>query len=150
MLLWVLLVAACAKKETPETRTAADSPAVDARPGMLPVPGEGPAGGPWHWVGSVTTAERIDSPDPARYTIEFASDTLLAAQIDCNRGSGSYHRDGGSIRIGPLATTRMMCPPGSKDTVFAQHLDASRAWSMQGDTLVLDLVDDSGKMRFVR
>ena len=150
VLVLMTVMAACEKKDSGETHATADTTAADVSPGMLPVSGDSLARGPWRWIATVTPVERITAPDPGRYTLEFLPDSLLAAQLDCNRGSGAYHLDGKSIRIGPLATTRMMCPPGSLDTKFAQQLDAARVWFMQGDTLMLDLFADSGTMRFVR
>ena len=149
----VFVALACQKKEATDTRTAADSSAVDARPGMLAVPPADSlalAPGPWHWIGTQTAVEWMACPDPSRYKIEFVPDSLVTAQIDCNRGSGPYHLDGKSIHIGPLATTRMGCPEGSLDSKFAQQLDAARIWFMHGDTLMFDLFADSGTMRFVR
>jgi heat shock protein HslJ len=144
----VVMSAGCSKKnEQSQPRTETSD--VDARPGMIPVP-DSLAPGPWRWIATVTPVERIAPPAPENYTLEFLADSTLSAQLDCNRGSGQYHVDGKSIRIGPLAATRMACPPGSLDSVFAQELDAARNWFMQGDTLMLDLLADSGTMRFVR
>jgi heat shock protein HslJ len=98
----------------------------------------------------VTPVKRIACTNPDVYTLTFLPDSTARLVIDCNRGSGGYHIDGRSIRIGPVATTRMMCPPGSMDAVFGQEIDAARSWSMQSDTLMLDLMADSGTMRFVR
>jgi heat shock protein HslJ len=56
--------------------------------------------------------------------------------------------DGKSILIGPLATTRMMCPDGSLDAKFAQQLEAARTIFFRGDTLFMDLFADSGTMKF--
>jgi heat shock protein HslJ len=108
------------------------------------------ARGPWHWIATVTPVGRIAPPNPENYTIEILPDTTLAARLDCNRGSGRCVIDGKSIRIGPLATTRMACPPGTMDSVFGKSLDAVRVWFMYADTLMLDLYADSGTMRFVR
>jgi len=58
--------------------------------------------------------------------------------------------EGHELRIGPLAATRMMCSPGSMDAAFAQGLGGARSWFMQADTLRLELMADSGTMRFVR
>lgn len=153
MLLVVMLavaIAACAKKKETPPGTV-DSTAVDARPGMIPVPSESTiARGPWRWVGTVTPVGRIAPPNPENYTLEFLPDSSIAARLDCNRGGGRYHVDGKAIQIGPLAATRMMCPEGSLDMKFAQQLDAARIWFMHGDTLMLDLYADSGTMRLVR
>jgi heat shock protein HslJ len=72
------------------------------------------------------------------------------AQVDCNRGRGSYHLDGKSLRLGPLAVTRMMCPAGSMDVEFMKEIDGVRGWFMKADTLMLDQFADSGTMRLVR
>jgi len=36
------------------------------------------------------------------------------------------------------------------DAVFGNSIGAARSWFMQSDTLMLDLMADSGTMRFVR
>jgi heat shock protein HslJ len=144
------MTGACAKKEGGESRSNQDTTAVAARPGMMPVPGDSLGPGPWQWVFTVTPVERIVCPVPERYMLEFFPDSTVRVILDCNRGSGPYHVDGKSFRIGPIATTRMMCPSGSLDTVFAKELDAARNWFMHGDTLMLDLFADSGTMHFVR
>jgi heat shock protein HslJ len=107
-----------------------------------------PVGFVWKWEGTQTPVEWITPDDPTRYTLEFLPDTSVVAQIDCNRGHGKYRMDGKAILIGPLATTRMACPPGSLDTKFAQQLEAARTIFFQGDTLFMDLFADSGTMRF--
>lgn len=107
-----------------------------------------PVGFVWKWEGTQTPVERIVPPNPADYTLEFLPDTTVVAKIDCNRGHGKYQMDGKSILIGPLATTRMACPPGSLDATFAQQLDAARTIFFRGDTLYMDLLADSGTMKF--
>jgi heat shock protein HslJ len=107
-----------------------------------------PVGFVWKWEGTQTPVERIVPPNPADYTLEFLPDTTVVAKIDCNRGHGRYRMDGKSILIGPLATTRMACPPGSLDATFAQQLDAARTIFFRGDTLFMDLFADSGTMKF--
>jgi heat shock protein HslJ len=142
---------ACQKKDATDTRPGADSSAVDARPGMLPVPGgEVLARGPWMWAATITPTGRVAPPDPTQYTIEFLPDSTARLLLFCNRGSGNYRVAGKSLRIGPIATTRMMCPEPSLDVTYGQQLEAVRGWFMSGDTLMMDLFADSGTMRFVR
>ena len=109
-----------------------------------------PVGFVWKWEGTQTPVERIAPDDPTRYTLEFLPDTTVAAQIDCNRGHGKYTLDGQAITIGPLATTRMACPPGSLDAVFGKQLEAARHIFFRGDTLYMDLYADSGTMQFTQ
>ncbi len=39
------------------------------------------------------------------------SDGRVSGQAGCNRFSGSWFQQGGVVRFGPLAATRMMCAP---------------------------------------
>lgn len=142
----LVVCAACGKKkenaEPAQTRAGAETGAA------AQVEITNPVGFVWKWEGTQTPVERITPPDPTRYTLEFLPDTTVVAQIDCNRGSGKFRIDGKSITIGPLAVTRMACPPGSLDAKFAQQLDAARVIFFRGDTLFIDLIADSGTMKF--
>jgi len=43
--------------------------------------------------------------------ISFSADGQLSGNASCNRFSGAYQDTPEALSIGPLATTRMMCPP---------------------------------------
>ena len=70
----------------------------------------------------------------------------MSVRADCNRGNGSYQRDGNAI--GPIALTRMMCPPGSRDAEFLKGLANVSGMLFRGSDLMLTLKVDSGSMRF--
>jgi len=143
-----LVALGCQRKSgAPPADTSAGK--VVARPGMLPVPGPSLPRGPWRWIATVTPAGRIACPNPELYSLEFLPDSTVRAAVDCNRGSGHYHVAGRSLRIGPVATTRMVCLPGTKGEEFGKEIDGVRTWFTSGDTLMLDLTADSGTMRFV-
>jgi copper homeostasis protein (lipoprotein) len=57
----------------------------------------------------------------------------------CNRFSGTYELHGNTLRFGPLATTRMACPPEimAVEDALLKALAAETAWSLQDGTLVL-------------
>jgi heat shock protein HslJ len=112
-------------------------------------PGDTIGRGPWRWIATVTPSSRTVCTNPDVYTITFLPDSTARLLIDCNRGSGGYHIDGHSIHIGPIASTRMMCPPGSMDTTFAAQLQRANAWHVEADTLQLDTVGES-QMQLVR
>jgi heat shock protein HslJ len=145
----VILAAGCAKK-SPDAQTKRAAPRGTDTAAVATAAPDSIGRGPWKWIATVTPVKRIACTHPDVYTLAFLPDSTVRVVIDCNRGSGNYHIDGKSIRIGPVATTRMMCPPGSMDTVFGQEIDAARSWFVQSDTLMLDLMADSGTMRFVR
>lgn len=137
----VVWVAGCSKKEDAE-------PAQSLETSNETVTITSPVGYVWKWEGTQTPVERFTPSDPTQYTLEFLPDTSVVAKIDCNTGRGKYKMDGQSIAIGPLATTRMACPPGSLDAKFAQQLEAARTVFFRGDTLFMDLFADSGTMKF--
>jgi len=149
VLVWlaaVLIAAGCAKKK----QNADSGATADTTQNATAAPADSAERGPWRWIATVTPTERIVCNNPDMYTLTFLPDSTVRVLIDCNRGSGRYQVDGKSIRIGPVATTRMMCPPGSMDATFGKQIDAARGWFLEADTLMLDLMADSGTMRFVR
>ena len=50
------------------------------------------------------------SPDVAP-TLAFGPDGRLSGYSGCNRFVGTWAQDGAALVIGPLAATRMACPP---------------------------------------
>lgn len=151
--IFMVLVAGCAAPK-PETVTSTSETPPDAAATTTSDPPElrdpGPLSGEWHWVRTVTPVEVIVANDPARYTLSFGEAGQVVVRADCNRGSGAFEQDGRSLAIGPVALTRMGCPPGSMDGPFVRGIDAAAACFMLGDTLMIDMKMDSGTMRFVR
>jgi heat shock protein HslJ len=125
-----------ARGAAPEEETAMADPLVDTT---------------WQWVETLYGDDTsVTAVDPARYTLTFLPDGQLSAQVDCNRGMGSYTIDGSSISFGPLATTRMACPPDTQDSVFLKDLAEVNSFVLEGDTLSLAMKLDTGIMTFVR
>ena len=88
-------------------------------------------------------------PDaPERYTLEFQPGGRVNVRADCNRGSGSYLLNGSTLTFGPIALTRAMCPPGSKDAEFLKGLAAVSGHEDNGSELVLTFAENAGSMRF--
>jgi len=139
-----LIAAGCSKQDSSHTGQAGDTTQVGASTAMIDTIGRGP----WRWVATVTSTARIACDNPDTYTLTFLPDSTVRLLIDCNRGSGPYLIDGHDIRIGPVATTRMMCPPGSMDAAFTANIDSVQHWSHNADTLQLQM--NSGSMLLVR
>lgn len=133
---------------------ATDSPpvlpgAVNAPPPPLAAAGDALLTGTlWRWTETVTGNNSVKPDAPERYTLEFQPGGMVAVRADCNRGSGSYLLNGDSLTFGPLAMTRAMCPPGSKDGEFLRGLAAVQGQLFRGDDLVLTLKADAGSMVF--
>ncbi len=114
------------------------------RAGSNPFPGT-----KWKWTHTQTPKETFTPTVPANYTLEFLVGTVNV-KADCNTGSGKYtvNTKDSTIKLGPIAISMMACPEGSLDSRFLQQLDAARIYTIEGDTLRLDLFADSGTMHF--
>jgi heat shock protein HslJ len=86
--------------------------------------------------------------DPRAYTLTFGDDYRVAVRADCNLGSGAYTVTGSQIGIGPVATTRVACPPGSLYDQFMQAIEAADTFAFSEGRLVLPLPNDGGTLVF--
>jgi len=90
--------------------------------------------------GSVVTPD-----DKTKYTVSFTNNGDLSVRFDCNRGRGTWILNGPSeVRFGPLAMTRVMCPPGSMHDHLVRQWPQVRSFSVRGGHLFLSLRADSG------
>jgi heat shock protein HslJ len=108
------------------------------------------AGRAWAWQGSrLADGTNVAVDAPERYTIEFMPDGRVQLRADCNRGNAGYTAGANrALSLTPAATTKMGCPPGSKDTVFLRQLAEVSGYSLVDGGLVLALKADVGSMRF--
>ena len=86
---------------------------------------------------------------PDGFTLSFGQDGRLAVKLDCNRGTGPWQAvatdaTGGTLSLGPVATTRAMCPPDAVGSRLAQDLPALRTWRLQDNRLHTGLPADAG------
>ena len=115
-----------------------------------PPPAPALAGTSWRLVkfqgGDGTT---LTPDDRSKYTIQFGPDGFLTARIDCNRGRGSWTLPApNQLRLGPLALTRAMCPPGSLHDRIVKHWDYIRSYVVKDGYLFLSLMADGGIYEF--
>ena len=140
-----LALAACSETP-PADRPAADTPAA-ATPAAADTVGlVGPV---WRLVefrGGDDT--RLTPDDPAKYTLEFKPDRNVNARIHCNRGHGTWKSSGPSLELGPLALTRMACPPGSLHDRIVKHWSSIRSYVLKDGHLHLSLMADGGIYEF--
>ena len=106
----------------------------------------------WYWQAYQDSAEINDLivPDPAQYTLEFLPDGTYQVVADCNRGSGSYMEDGGSLTFGPGPMTLAECGPESLYDEFVTRLGDVATYVFADSNLVLNLKADAGNMVFGR
>lgn len=116
--------------------------------GCATVPDPHPiAGTTWKLVSIDTTGSSTTlTPElQQRHTVTFGDDGRVAMQLDCNRGnaswSGSMPRGGsGSLEIGPVASTRALCPDPSFGGQMARDLPEAARYRllMEGRELVIE------------
>lgn len=120
--------------------------------GDEPVHSRSLAGTSWRLVEiqSMKDEQGATKPDdPDKYTLSFGADGNVAVRLDCNRGAGAWKsessgEDSGSITIGPLAMTRMMCLSPSLGDRLGRNLDHVRGYRFFDGKLSLNLMADSG------
>lgn len=76
----------------------------------------------------------------------FKADGVVSGLGGCNQFNGGYTEKAGSLRFGPLASTRMACPEPqmSVETDLFKALDATR--DIVANHLVLALFDETGTL----
>lgn len=127
------------------------------RPAPAQIPRQSPAPragaditlGVWQWQrtergeGTTTVAQ-----DSGKYTVTFASGGRLAIQADCKQVGGSYARQGQQLTLQVDPTTLVVCAPESQEPQFLQDLHAVSGHVFTGESLVLVLGPEGGRMIF--
>jgi heat shock protein HslJ len=82
-------------------------------------------------------------PPAARVGFSIASDGRIAGRSGCNRFTGKAEIGGGRIMVGPLAGTRMACPPPlmAVEARFLAVLQSVERYALQRGRLVLTTAD---------
>lgn len=87
-------------------------------------------------IGGQPSSTVLDSARYPRFTL-LAKGHRLQGSAGCNRMSGSYELNGRSLKLGPLATTRMACPALETETAFLKALGATTRYEISGTRLTL-------------
>jgi heat shock protein HslJ len=101
------------------------------------------AGTEWGFTDDASKAPRF---------VQFRSDGRLAGYSGCNRFTGSFTQDGNTLTMGPLATTRMACPPEAmkREQQFLALLGKVRYAEGTGLKLTLKDADDNVLAELIR
>lgn len=103
----------------------------------------------WQWD---TATDAAGSPltlkNPAAFSVTFKTDGTFGATTDCNGVGGNYVAGSSSIQFNNVAATQMYCE-GAEESRFIELLTKSTTYHMeQTGTLLLDLSDRGGTVRF--
>ncbi|MBI4893604.1 MAG: META domain-containing protein [Acidobacteria bacterium] len=116
-------------------------------------PVKGLAGTKWRLVEiqSMDDAAGVKKPAPGTdYVMSLNADGSVVMKLNCNTARGKWTAkagaDGmsGEFRLGPLATTRMMCPGPSLDGAVAGQAEHVRSFLLKDGRLSLSLMADGG------
>lgn len=82
-------------------------------------------------------------------TLRVGTEGELSGSAGCNRYRAPAILGDGTISVGPLALTRMLCPAPQMalETAFVAALEDVQRWRREGDTL--ELTGDEGRVRLV-
>lgn len=82
------------------------------------------------WV--LTSLGGIEPVPHVIVALDFDGSGGVTGSDGCNRLSGSYSADDGSLRFGPLASTKMACPGvvNTQAAAFTAALDAARTFAV--------------------
>ena len=94
------------------------------------------------WVPVEVAGAPVPEESPAM--LQFGAEGRVAGNGGCNRFAGTFTVGEGAISFGPMAVTRMMCPPPmmALERAFLDALAASVAYVRDG--IALELGDASG------
>lgn len=147
---WMLGIALVAATIAACDRSGAPPDAGKPAAAAAPAPAASLAGTSWQLVGFTGSDGSKVAPDErAKYTLSFQPDGVVVARIDCNRGRGAWKSDApGQLLLGPLALTRMMCPPDSMHDRIAADFDAVRSYALKDGHLFLSLMADGGTYEY--
>jgi len=109
-----------------------------------------PLSGPtWHLVsynnGKQAVVSVAAGTDP---TIIFGADGTTWGNATCNQFNGRYDANDGTIKIGPLASTRMACPTAEQqdqEAAYLAALEATTTYAITGGEL--ELRDAAGALQ---
>ena len=103
--------------------TACGGSATSSAPNTAALPGTS-------WT--VTTIGGVPTVAATPPKMTFGNDGVVSGTTGCNSYNGSYKLDGGSITIGQLAMTLVLCqgPVGVQETAFTAALQKASAWSI--------------------
>lgn len=105
-------------------------------------PGGAPGNNPEPLVGTQWLAQTIEGRQaslmPAS-SVKFDPGQRITGNAGCNTFSGTIGYSGDQLAVGPLATTRKMCPPEAmaQESAFLQALQSAQRFSMSEWLLTL-------------
>ena len=103
----------------------------------------------WQWKQTLYNDDRKTVPaDPKNYTVQFQEDGTLSVKADCNQKGGAYSVEDKRLSIEIAQSTMAACPENSLEDKFVRGLTAAAIYFIKDNDLYIDLIYDTGTMRF--
>lgn len=101
-----------------------------------------------HWRAKTLAGRTV--PDEVAVSLEFPEPGQVAGRSGCNRYGGSIAVSAGRLVIGPLAMTRMACPPPQSEfeALFVATIDKAQRLERDNSALLL-FADGAEPSRFM-
>lgn len=133
-LLAALLLAGCTASST---EPAADATAANTTTAANATPDPAQLAGQWRILTLNGAALPADAAAEAALSFDAATGKV-SGSTGCNRLMGTYAVSGAGITFGPLATTRMACPPNSPEAGLLAALGSKTlTYQLSADNLTL-------------
>jgi heat shock protein HslJ len=103
------------------------------------------------WPGFTNAAgEAVTTDSPENYVLTLLPDGAFNVVADCNVGGGAYtFNDDGTLQLGPIRTTRMACPEGSRGDEFVAFLESVTNATVAEDGTVTMTAADGSSATFI-
>jgi heat shock protein HslJ len=149
----VLLTGGVLAAPLSQTASTAVETASNAQAAATPAPESSLAGTAWRLVEFQSMDDSIGTlrpDDPSLYTMRLNGDGTVDMRLNCNRANGTWSSEPGAdgssgrFEFGPLAATRALCPPPSRDERIAADAQWIRGYMLRDGNLYLSLMADGG------
>lgn len=106
-------------------------------------------------IGTEWGLEEIDGSgvvDNVQSTLRFEGNDRIIGWGGCNRYFTGFRSAGNDIKLGPIGSTRRICPPGVMDQEdrFFQTLEKAHTIHMEGSYLVIECDGIKKPLKFVK
>ena len=85
-------------------------------------------------------------------TLKFDAADRISGNGGCNRYFAAVRIENTGFNVGPIGSTKMMCPPAVNDqeAAFFKSLGNAQRFRIEGSTLLIDSIDQDKPLKFTR
>jgi putative lipoprotein len=90
--------------------------------------------------------------DGVQTTLKFDAADRISGSAGCNRYFATVQIEGADFKVGPIGSTKMMCPPAVSDqeTAFFKSLENAQRFRFEDSFLLIDSLGQNKPLKFTR